>query len=59
MARQQMVFRKNLPEILVNLPVGIIVKSYLENHRDVSLKDLMEEKDMMKIFQQSKYKPAK
>ncbi len=36
-----------------------ICKSYLKNNADISLKELMEEKDMMKIFQQSKYKPAK
>ncbi len=34
-----------------------IVKSYMENNHDVSLDDLMKEKDLLKIFTQSKYKP--
>lgn len=37
----------------------MIVKSYLNKHKDVSIKTLMEEKDLMKVFQQSKYKPSK
>jgi hypothetical protein len=36
-----------------------IVKSFLNNHPDMTLQKLMEEKDMMKIFNESKYKPAK
>ncbi len=36
-----------------------IIKSYLKNNKQVSLKDLMNEKDLMKVFQQSKYKPEK
>ncbi len=37
----------------------MIVRSYLNNHKDVSIKSLMEEQDLMMVFQQSKYKPAK
>lgn len=36
-----------------------IIRSYAENHPDISLSQLMEEKDLQKIFQESKYKPAK
>lgn len=35
-----------------------IVRSYIKNN-DVSIKDLMEEKDLMKIFRNSKYKPSR
>ncbi|WP_186774400.1 hypothetical protein [Chitinophaga pinensis] len=34
-----------------------IVKEYMENHPEVTLQQLMEEKDAMKIFSQSKYRP--
>ena len=36
-----------------------IVSSYLKKHPKLELKQLMEEKDMMKIYQESGYKPAK
>jgi hypothetical protein len=36
-----------------------IVKSYVKNHPGLQLQMLMEEKDLMKIFNESKYKPAK
>ena len=36
-----------------------IVKSYMKNHPDVTLQKLMEEKDLLKIFNESKYKPLK
>lgn len=36
-----------------------IVKSYLKNHKEISLKELMNEKDLMKIFRESKYKPGR
>lgn len=36
-----------------------IVRSYMKNHPEVSLQQLMEQKDMMKIFNESKYKPEK
>jgi hypothetical protein len=36
-----------------------IVKSYMENHREVTLQKLMEEKDLLKVFNESKYKPGK
>lgn len=36
-----------------------IVKSFMKNNPEVSLKQLMEEKDMMKIYNQSKYKPVR
>ncbi len=36
-----------------------IIKSYLKANKDVSLQALMEEKDLQKIFQQSRYKPSK
>jgi hypothetical protein len=36
-----------------------IVKSYMRNHPEKTLQKLMEEKDMLKIFNESKYKPAK
>ena len=35
------------------------IRSYAENHPDISLSQLMEEKDLQKIFQESKYKPQK
>ncbi len=34
-----------------------IVKSYMINHKEISLRQLMEEKDLVKIFNESKYKP--
>lgn len=34
-----------------------IVKSYMKRNRDVSLKELMEETDYMKIFNKARYKP--
>jgi hypothetical protein len=34
-----------------------IVKSYMDNHKEVSLQQLMEQKDLLKIFNESKYKP--
>lgn len=34
-----------------------IVKEYMEHHPEVTLQNLMEEKDAMKIFSQSKYRP--
>ncbi len=36
-----------------------IVRSYMKNHPEVSLRQLMEQRDMMKIFNESKYKPEK
>lgn len=36
-----------------------IVKAYMEKHSQVSLKTLMEEKDLLKIFRESNYKPAR
>ncbi|MBP9791318.1 MAG: hypothetical protein KBF92_09255 [Bacteroidia bacterium] len=36
-----------------------IVSAYLKKHPKMELKQLMEEKDMMKIYQESGYKPAK
>ena len=36
-----------------------IVKSYMKNNPEVSLQKLMEEKDLLKIFNESKYKPLK
>jgi hypothetical protein len=36
-----------------------IVNSYMKNHSEITLQQLMETKDMMKIFNESKYKPAK
>ena len=36
-----------------------IVKSYMINNKEVALQKLMEEKDLMKIFNLSKYKPRK
>lgn len=36
-----------------------IVRSYMKNHPGVSVQQLMEEKEMIKIFNESKYKPAK
>jgi hypothetical protein len=34
-----------------------IVKSYMQVHPDLTLKQLMEEKDLVRIFNESKYKP--
>ncbi|HNS12285.1 MAG TPA: hypothetical protein PKM97_06685 [Bacteroidia bacterium] len=36
-----------------------IVKSYIKNNKDVSLTELLNEKDLMKIFRESRYKPAR
>ncbi|MBK6838223.1 MAG: hypothetical protein IPG90_08030 [Bacteroidetes bacterium] len=36
-----------------------IVNAYMKNHSEISLSQLMEEKDLQKIFRESKYKPAK
>jgi hypothetical protein len=36
-----------------------IVKSYMKNNPQVTLQQLMEEKDLLKIFNESKYKPLK
>ncbi len=36
-----------------------IVRSFMEDHEEVSLRQLMEEKDLVKIFNESHYKPAK
>ena len=36
-----------------------IVRSYMKNHPGVSLQKLMEEKDLIKIYNESQYKPGK
>ncbi len=36
-----------------------IVNAYMKNHSEISLSQLMDEKDLQKIFRESKYKPAK
>jgi len=36
-----------------------IVNSYMKNHPEISLRMVMEEKNLSKIFQESKYKPKK
>ena len=36
-----------------------IVKAYMNNHKEITLEQLMNEKSMQKIFDESKYKPAK
>jgi hypothetical protein len=36
-----------------------IIKSYMKNHPEIILRQLMETKDLMKIFNESKYKPAR
>jgi hypothetical protein len=36
-----------------------IVESYMERHADVSIKQLLEEKDLNRVFQESGYKPRK
>jgi hypothetical protein len=36
---------------------GQIVKKYMESHKNVTLQQLMENKDAMQIFSQSKYRP--
>ena len=36
-----------------------IVKSYMSNHKEVTLEQLMNEKSMQKIFDESRYKPLK
>ena len=58
--------RPNIPEIGKQCPGRIatwvgwqIVRKYMEEHPQVSLQQLMEEKDAQKIFQQSKYKPRR
>jgi gliding motility-associated lipoprotein GldB len=56
--------RPNIPEISKRCPGRIatwvgwqIVRKYMEENPQVTLQQLMEEKDAQKIFQQSKYKP--
>jgi gliding motility-associated lipoprotein GldB len=58
--------RPNVPEISERCPgrVGTwvgwqIVRKYMENNPDVTLQQLMEEKDARKILERSKYKPQK
>ncbi len=36
-----------------------IVKSYMENNKDISIDSLMSQQDLMEIFRKSKYKPKK
>ena len=36
-----------------------IIKSYMKNNTNVTLKQLMEQKDLIKIFNESKYKPSR
>jgi hypothetical protein len=36
-----------------------IVKSYMQNNKDITLDSLMSQRDMMEIFRKSKYKPKK
>ena len=36
-----------------------IVQSYMKNHDELSLQQLMEQKDLLKIFNESNYKPKK
>jgi hypothetical protein len=36
-----------------------IVQSFMKNHPEISLQQLMEEKDLIRIFNESKYKPLK
>lgn len=52
-------FPKESPGNIGKFAGWMIVKSYLKNNKDVSLKALLEDQDLMKIFQQSKYKPSK
>ncbi len=56
--------RPNTTEIADKCPGRIgrwlgwqIVRSYMKKHPEVSLNDLMEEKDASKIFKESKYRP--
>ncbi|WP_246849880.1 gliding motility lipoprotein GldB [Rufibacter roseolus] len=58
--------RPNVPEISERCPGRIatwvgwqIVRKYMENNPDVTLQQLMEEKDARKILERSKYKPQK
>ncbi|KAA3440914.1 gliding motility lipoprotein GldB [Rufibacter hautae] len=58
--------RPNVPEISERCPGRIatwvgwqIVRKYMENNPDVTLPQLMEEKDARKILERSKYKPQK
>ncbi|MFB9863338.1 gliding motility lipoprotein GldB [Rufibacter immobilis] len=58
--------RPNVPEISARCPGRIatwvgwqIVRSYMENNPNVTLQQLMEEKDARKILDRSKYKPQK
>ncbi|HPD53498.1 MAG TPA: gliding motility lipoprotein GldB, partial [Bacteroidia bacterium] len=36
-----------------------IVESYMERHPDVSIRQLLEEKDLNRVYQESGYKPHK
>jgi hypothetical protein len=36
-----------------------IVRSYMKNHPETSLRQLMEEKELVKVFNESKYKPER
>ncbi|ALI99283.1 gliding motility lipoprotein GldB [Rufibacter tibetensis] len=58
--------RPNVPEISPRCPGRVatwvgwqIVRAYMENNPDVTLQQLMEEKDARKILDRSKYKPQK
>ncbi|MGV3541372.1 MAG: gliding motility lipoprotein GldB [Rufibacter sp.] len=58
--------RPNVPEISARCPGRIgtwvgwqIVRKYMENNPDVTLQQLMEEKNSRKILEASKYKPQK
>ncbi|MFC6996198.1 gliding motility lipoprotein GldB [Rufibacter roseus] len=58
--------RPNVPEISARAPGRIgawvgwqIVRKYMENNPEVTLQELMKDKDARKILEQSKYKPQK
>ncbi|WP_227006397.1 gliding motility lipoprotein GldB [Rufibacter latericius] len=58
--------RPNVPEISERCPGRVatwvgwqIVRKYMENNPEVTLQQLMEEKDARKILERSKYKPQK
>jgi hypothetical protein len=52
-------FPKEAPGNLGQFTGWQIVRTYMEKNKNITLRQLMEEKDMMKIFNKSMYKPAK
>ena len=50
---------KNSPPRMAEWIGWQIVKSYMDNNKNISIKDLLNENDAQKILKASKYKPNK